>query len=255
MKYIALFIPLLIAGAVNAQSRVCVLGSVHVPTKYITEDTLLKALSSFKPDIILLELDTSLMDETGKFKMDPQKMSLESRVVNKYKQLSPQVRLGPIDVVYRNQFYKEHNTTDKEKGLSKAVDSLYKGNMLNDTTWFTVNSLYSATQILNNYGYMQLKDINSIACMGAASLRQGLLYRNEVNIIKNNPDLHSWYAVAKENADFWDLRNNTMVSNIIRYVETYPNKRIAVIVGYFHKYALVDGLSAKAGTKRFSVVN
>jgi uncharacterized protein YdaL len=135
--------------------------------------------------------------------------------------------------------------------MGNVIDSMYKKNMLNDTTWFIVNSLYSANQILNNFSYMKLKDINSTLCMQAASLRQTLLYKREIDIIRNSQDLQNWYSFAKENADFWELRNKTMSKNILKYVEMYPGKKIAVMVGFYHKYALIDYLKPLSINKKF----
>ncbi|MCR8559463.1 hypothetical protein KXD93_17530 [Mucilaginibacter sp. BJC16-A38] len=238
----------------SAQTRVMILGSVHTPTKYITKDTLLKALKDFKADVILLELDTSLMDNNGIFKRDPGKMSLESGTAQSYRQANAGTVLRPIDVVYRNKYYTEHKTFAKENQMGKVIDSLFKNNMMNDTTWFITSSLCSATQILNNYGYMQLNDINSKAYMDVASSRQNLLYQRQVAFIKNNDDLKTWYPFAKEDADFWDLRNDTMAHNIITYARKYPGKNIAVIVGCYHKYALVDRLKDVAKTNGFTLV-
>ena len=233
-----------------AQGKISVLGTVHAPTKYITKDTLLKVLDKFKPDIILMELDTSLMDEKGRFKVDPKKMSLESIVADYYKQNHPEVQLAGIDVANRNSYYKSHDTFNRENKMGKIVDSLFKNNMLNDTSWFLTSSLRSASQILNNYGYLSLKEINSVNCMKAASIRQDLLYNKQVQMVRNNDGLKNWYTFAKENADFWDLRNRTMVGNIINFSNKYPSKKILVLTGYFHKYALVDGLKTKlTGTK------
>lgn len=240
---------------VTAQTRLTIIASVHSPTKYITRDTLLSILSRFKTDDILLELDTSLMDEKGTFKVNPQKLSLEAGTAQRYKEINPNTNLARIDVTYRNQYYKDNNTFTKESQLSKAIDSLYKNNLLNDTTWFIINSLYSATQVLNNMGYMRLKDINSDISMQAASLRQNLLYKREVDVINNNSNLRHWYPFAKEAADFWNLRNLTMINNILTYIKEHPDKNIAVIVGYYHKYALIDGLRPLASKNYFVLVD
>lgn len=243
------------ANNVTAQTRLTIIASVHSPTKYITQDTLLSALSRFKTDDILLELDTSLMDEKGNFKVHPQKISLEAGTAQRYKEMNKNTNLARIDVAYRNQYYKNNNTFTKENQLGGIIDSLYKNNLLNDTTWFIINSLYSATQILNNMGYMRLKDINSDIIMQTASVRQNLLYKREVDVIRNNSDLRNWYSFAKENADFWDLRNRTMINNILTYIKHHPNKNIAVIVGYYHKYALIDGLRPVAYNNHFELVD
>lgn len=61
----------LIAVFANCQSRLRIIATVHNPTKYITQDSLTKALDDFKPDVILMELDTSLIDNKGNFKLTP----------------------------------------------------------------------------------------------------------------------------------------------------------------------------------------
>ena len=234
-----------IPNVLYGQGKISVLGTVHSATKYITKDTILKVLNKFKPDIILMELDTSLMDKNGSFRVEPAKLSLESIVVKQYKQNHPKVQLAGIDVANRNSHYKSHDTFNKEMIMSNTIDSLFKNNKLNDTSWFLTSSLKSAGQILNNYGYLKLADINSINCMKTASVRQDLLYNKQVEMIRNNEQLKPWYIFAKENSEFWDLRNRTMVTNILNFASQYPNKKILILTGYFHKYAIVDGLNAK----------
>lgn len=247
------FVFCLLTILANSQSRLRIVATVHSPTKYITQDSLIKVLDDFKPDIILMEWDTSLIDNKGNIKLTADQMSksLEGQTAQFYKQKHPEILIRGFDISYRNRFYKEHNTFSNEGKMSKVVDSLYKNNMLNDTTWFIVNSLYSANQILNNFSYMKLKDINSTLCMQTASLRQNLLYKRETEIIHNNKDLKNWYSFAKENADFWELRNKTMTNNIVKYIEMYPGKKIAVMVGFYHKYALVDYLKPMAINRKF----
>lgn len=241
-------------GTLSAQGKILVLGTVHSETKYITKDTLLKVLDKFKPDIILMELDTSLMDINGKFKVEPTKLSLESIVASDYQTNHPHVRLAGIDVANRNAHYKSHNTFNKEAKLSKTIDSLFQNNMLNDTAWFLTSSLKSAGQILNNYGHLTLAEINSINCMKIASVRQNLLYNKQVQMIRNNNQLKPWYIFAKENAEFWDLRNRTMVNNILNFANKYPNNKIFILTGYFHKYAIIDGLKTKLTRRKIDLV-
>ncbi len=89
---------------------------------------------------------------------------------------------------------------------------------------------------------MYLRDVNSSQTSNIAAFRQNWLYNRELGVIKNNPDLKSWYPFFKDDADFWEMRNKTMVSNIAAYAQKYPGKSIVVMVGFYHKYALVDGL-------------
>lgn len=177
--------------------------------------------------------------------------SLEGQTAKSYREKHAEVIVRGFDIAYRNKFYKEHDTFSNESKMSKAIDSMYQKNMLNDTSWFIVNSLYSSNQILNNFGYMKLKDINSALCMQTASLRQNLLYVRITDILKNNPALKSWYSFARKDADFWQLRNQTMADNIVKYIERYPGRKIVVMVGFYHKYALIDYLKTMSIDKKF----
>lgn len=177
--------------------------------------------------------------------------SLEGQTAKSYREKHAEVIVRGFDIPYRNMFYKKHDTFSNENKMSKAIDSMYQKNMLNDTSWFIINSLYSANQILNDFGYMKLKDINSALCMQTASLRQNLLYVREIDILRNNQALKSWYSFAKEDADFWRLRNQIMSDNILKYIELYPGRKIAVMVGFYHKYALIDYLKPISANKKF----
>ena len=242
MKKIILLCTLLyIALTGFGQTTITIIATVHNKTKYITADTIYAAVNSFKPDLILLELDTSLMDDEGNFKkIDPN--SNEMQVALRYKKEHSNVLLRRFDVDYRNQYYKDHKTFVQENNMFKPIDSLFRNNALNDTSWFIVSSLYAANQAMNNMGYMRLKDINSQYFMSLASFRQNWLYKKVLGLIKNNPGLNQWYSFFKDDADFWEMRNATMVKNIAAFARKYTNKSIVVMVGNYHKYALIDSL-------------
>jgi hypothetical protein len=227
----------------NAQTSLTIIGTVHNKITHINADTILRVLYSLKPDLILMELDTSLMDEVGNYKkIDPKNInSNENEAAERYKEAN-HVLLRRFDVVYRNKYYKDHNTFAKEAQMGKMIDSLFQHNALNDTSWFIVSSLYQANQILSNIDHMQLLDVNSEYYINMTEFRQNWLYRKELGMIKNNPELKSWYPFFKDDADFWEMRNATIVKNIAAYTKEFNGKRIVVLIGGYHKYALLDGL-------------
>jgi pheromone shutdown protein TraB len=44
-------------------------------------------------------------------------------------------------------------------------------------------------------------------------------------------------------SDFWDLRNQTMASNIYEIARKYPGKTIVVLTGFLHRYYLIRALN------------
>lgn len=75
MKVILLLLPLLLAYASYGQSQVWLIGTAHEEKKYVNADSLLRALTRIKPDVILMELEAKHF--TQDFKFDTTKYPLK----------------------------------------------------------------------------------------------------------------------------------------------------------------------------------
>jgi hypothetical protein len=237
---------LLIAGCYftsSAQTNITIIGTSHEKTHHNNADSILTVLKKIKPDLILLELDTALMDEKGNFK---------GRAINNtgnefaasriYKELNNNVILRRFDIEGRSAYYDQHKTFAMENKLGHAIDSLFNSHLLDETSMQIISRYYKMNQSLNELYDSDLKTLNSKEYTKLAGARQYGLYQELLAVIDRTPQLKTYYDFQKEDGDFWTVRNKAMADNITQYVKQFKGKNIVVLTGAMHKYKLIGYL-------------
>lgn len=238
----------LTAGAQNidAQTKVYVIGTTHQAVNCINSEALEDILNKIRPDVILVEVDSSFLTKDFHFDLekypDILSSSMENTAVNRYKQKN-QVVLRPFDITGRNEFYRQNDYFAKEDGLFGELldmkankDYSEENERLFDLAWSIIELYAEAENITSD-------DINSDVRQKFTELKYAT-YDTFLNICENEPKLHKWIDFARLQRDFWIRRNQTMVDNISLFAEEFRGKTIAVIVGFEHKYFIVNKLRA-----------
>jgi hypothetical protein len=240
--------------SVSAQTTVVILGTAHFATSSMNADTLYNMICRIRPDVILPELDTSLMDVDGNYKGKALKdTGNEHRASLKYKEINPNVTFREFDIAYRNAYYRQHNTFVNENKSFNSIDSLFRNGLLSNENIDIISKLYKLNDSLNHMYNSPLKVLNSITYANLARDREFWLYKKVPEVFQSTVAVNKWYAFVKEDADFWDIRNHAMISNILGYIDIFKGKRIMVLTGAMHKYYLTDGLVPKEGEYKFKL--
>ena len=118
---------------------------------------------------------------------------------------------------------------------------------------------------LNELDNSSLKDINSISTENLVRERQFYQYQKLKEIADENDEFAKLKieTAAKDSISlrelyrrycyFEELRNRTIINNILKWKEKYPDKKIVVLIGFYHKYFLVNELKWKQKEYNFEL--
>jgi hypothetical protein len=116
---------------------------------------------------------------------------------------------------------------------------LYKNNKLSADCKVDFQVLLSALGGYSELHFQSLKEANSDIANKYLALKNEINFELMVSIIKRTSELDKWLKFAELRKSYWDKRNQAMADNIIRYSNEFKGKRMVVLVGNDHKYALI----------------
>ncbi|RZL16746.1 MAG: hypothetical protein EOO62_00340 [Hymenobacter sp.] len=242
MKSLLLLATLLLTYPSYGQNRVWLIGTAHEERKYVNADSLLRVLTSVKPDVILMELETKHF--TKDFKFDTTTYPLkdylvtsENRASYTYQQQRG-IQLRPFDIEGRHEFYAKEQYREREKKLFTAMMTLYKSNKLSDACKTDFELLLLALSSYSTLSFNSLKESNSDVATKFIALKSSVDLELMLSIVKQTKELKEWRAFAELRKTYWQKRNTVMCENIIRYSKEFADRRIVVLVGNDHKYIL-----------------
>lgn len=233
-------------------TEIIVIGTVHEATDNYNEDTLISILENIKPDIILVECDTSYMTTAFQFKESIKDISLETKAITRYQASTP-VELRPYDIVNRDAFLDDYNRRNQERNFFREVEQLYSAGSLSP------EALAKMERILN---MMEIAEHMINAAPSYINRADGSSYIDTINyysyigiskLIDAAPQLSAYKQYWDTEYEFWVERNNVMISNIIKYKNIYPGKKIVVLCGFAHRNLLKTALAKKANEEEIAL--
>lgn len=239
-----------------------VIGTVHFPTKNINKDTIYTILENLKPDIILMESDMTNFNSDFTFKNTYDEN--EWNAIVKYRNNFPTVLCRPIEFEGRNEYRKQNGIQNPDLVLNEinVLDSLNILSEKHKKIWLRFIELSNDLNELDN---KSLKEINSISTENVVKERQFYQYQKLKEIADENEkftklktqtvnkDSISFRELYDRYCYFEELRNRTMIENILKWKNKYPNKKIVVLTGFYHKYFLVNELKWKQKENNFEL--
>jgi len=224
-------------------SELYVIGTSHKNTNFENTDTLINILNKIKPDVILIELDSSFFTDNFDFDTkeypDILESSNENNAVYIYKK-SHKVEIRPFDISSRNEFYDKTDFFKKQSSMYSEISELYDKGGLNNCSKHNFELIDFTLNLTDNIKYKSLEELNNLPAQKLTELRQKILYDKTIEIVKSNNLLNKWVEFAELQKNFWIKRNKKMGDNIKKITEFYNNKRIVVFVGATHKYFIMN---------------
>jgi hypothetical protein len=226
-------------------STVVVLGTVHNPTMHYDLQVLTNILRRMKPDLILVELDSSFFGPSMALKPEYAAISLENRAVSAYLESNP-VPIRPYDIEGRNQIYAQHDYFKLQRDLSSALNAAEAANLLDGNARFLFDAIRRFDKIGAGFGSERPEVINSTACDVAMESKQYYAGEGMVHIVSSVQSLGQFVGFCKFRRDFWADRNEAMLKNILSLTKLLRARTIVVLCGYEHRYYLRNGLTKQA---------
>lgn len=235
-------------------NRVIIIGTKHNGNKMLTVKSMYNAINRINPDLILMELDSTIITNCSINKvwgaqtaewLGIWKNPIEYRAVRKYQKKNKQVCISPFDVFIPNRktYIAYHQAM--EKSHQETLSKVYQQGLMNNSE----SAEYEKYLEINN-AFMQLLD-SSLIQMNRSTLTdtiENILYKEKHFIRRltlQNPALQpfgNWYNAQ---LDFWDERSAAMNKKIWDQLNANSNKTIVIITGLLHKAEIENFLQKK----------
>lgn len=238
----------------NGENRVLLVGTVHNATQNVNADSIYNLLLKFKPDIILMELDSTFFydDFTYKTLFDGNEMIATTR----YKMNFPNVQIRPIEFERREEYRQEMGiypeitnafgailqqlmqskslTNEEEKSIKKlffydSIITVLKSEKLSVINQIETNTIVDS---LNYYKYVKLKELSdNYPVFSTTTLEDA---KKDTVSVKQNFDLYVDFEMNK--------RNSALAKHAAEIIQQYPSKKIIILVGFAHKSYILNAL-------------
>ncbi len=236
----------------NNSTDIIIIGTVHYNTNNYNSDTLKEILDNIKPDVILVECDSSYMTPDFQLSEDIKDIFLETKAITKFLN-EKHADLRPYDIPGRDLFLNDHTREKNQTNFFEDISILHRDNKLNDSALNIFNRVISMMNISEEMANSPATYINASEGSKKIDTINYYSYIGLDNLIKLTPELSPYYTYWQLENQYWNERNYTMLQNILNYEKTFAGKKIVVLCGFAHKNILKNGLAQKAKDNNFNV--
>lgn len=245
-------------------NRLIIIGTKHNGNKEISKNSLYSLLNQIKPDIILLELDSTVVFNCRINKVWGAKTAeflgiwnnpIEYRAARSYSEKHKDVCLAPFDIYIPNRrSYIEYQSNMERSHTLKLsqVNSDAKLSYNDSIAYAKYISINNA--FVNIFEQQDLQRINRSSLMDTARLIMQTENREIRHITNTYKELESYRTWFNYSNDFWDYRNRGMCERIQRALIANSDRTIVILTGLLHKYYLTDYFSSPQMAKLCSVI-
>ncbi|MGB3849151.1 MAG: hypothetical protein WA958_04240 [Tunicatimonas sp.] len=239
MKIQIVILFLIVPLTVTGQTNLYIVGTVHARTKNFNPDSVLNILSKLKPDLILVELDSSFFDD--EFNLKIRTPTNETIGIKKYVSKRP-TPIRPYDVRGRkraiNVIEVEAESLDRISSIKQRLDASQRQ---------TYIDFKRTNEEVISFLKKKPREINQIYTNVLVEQNQLLMYKGLLEIIESRSELDDLKVGYRQCGVFWDYRNKRMVQHILSFLnmDVFRNKTIVLFTGFIHKYYLLNQLMPK----------
>jgi pheromone shutdown protein TraB len=245
---------------------VIIVGSVHSSNMFYNSDTLFKVIQNLRPDVILIEQDsTSYTFKTGVFKPLPgwskklrkiglrSELGVEAEMIQKYHAEFPEVVIRPHDVAFNGSERERHRKSllKLQDEFTKAMFKAYDGKEMPEYQAEMHLTLRKYYQFLNRRVEGTLQELNADSTTEMIRDGEEIEKLHLRALVDSVPSLQNFSNRIIERQKLTKYRNDVMIQQVLRYVNEFKGKRIVVLTGALHRYYLLDGLVPHKETSNF----
>ncbi len=243
------------------KNTIHVIGTCHGDTIGFKIVDLYKLLCDIKPDVIL---DESPIDNQIGIMGWLQAAAIyykkrgggEAAAVLRYI-ADHQADVLPYDIKGRNDYFIKVKFFEKEETYSEACSAYFNQPTADSTATYLYKLIES---ISRRFGFHETKDkrsvydINSHLCDVQVQTYISLMHQVNKALFALVPEFSQYEKDFWKRHNFHARRDKAMISNILYYNQKYELKTMVVICGYFHRYALINGLHPKQKEYDFKLI-
>lgn len=249
---------------------VIIFGTRHSPNSVYNSDSLMKAVLHLKPDLLLIEQDsTSYIFKSGVFKPLPgwslylrrisgwSKKDVEGNMLHRYHREFPQIIIKPNDVAF-NGAERERNRKEFLKLLDEFAVAMSEAFDRKEMSDYRANVHLVRKQLLSFLLQRidsSLHEFNTDSTTEVVRQLENLDYVHFKALVDSVPSLQRFADRIYKQLQREEHRNEVMVQQILRYINEYRGKRIVVLNGLLHRYYQLDKLAPKREQFNFRILD
>ena len=221
------------------QTKIYIVGTVHNRTRNFNSDSVLIILERLKPDLILMELDSSFFDKNFNIKI--KLYTNETLGIKKYVSKHP-TSVRPYDIKPRDIAIStvkiEAESLDRLNSIAWKLEPSQRQTYLD-----LKNSNKELIYFVNKRPY----EINQKGTDSLVERSRILMYHGLLEVIESRKELDDLQMGYRQGGEFWDWRNKRMAQNVFTFLnmDIFKNKTIVLFAGFFHRYYLLNELTPK----------
>ncbi len=223
------------------EAELYIIGTVHESTEAFNSDTLLNILNEIKPDVILIESDSSYFTSGFKLSEDIRDAFLETKAVTEYLKINP-AELRPYDISGRDKFLDDPKRISQESDFFSEIASLNEKRSFNIQAAEIYMKISAMINSANEMSFEKASYINSPEGSNKIDTINYYTYEGLSSLISKTPELKNYGKYWNAECGFWEKRNKVMTENILKYLKYFKGKRIVVLCGFAHKNILKNGI-------------
>ena len=229
----------------SEKTEIFIIGTVHESTPNFSVDTLLNLINKIKPDVILVETDSTYFDDNYELTEDVKYMSPETSAISEYSIVN-EVILRPYDIKGRDAFLDDSSRLRNQNLFFNDIVFLKENGKFNPEARKIYAGIDQMMNIAEEMSNSSLSYINSDEGNFKINIINFDTYEGITNLIKETPELSDYADYWKKEYDFWIERNDAMVKNILNFSKEFKGKKILVMCGFAHKTILLTELKLKS---------
>ncbi|MFN1836046.1 hypothetical protein AB2B38_012345 [Balneola sp. MJW-20] len=244
------------SGPQQAAKELTILGTVHFPTEGINADSIYQALLTIQPEVILLERDSSAFDDDFNRLFDDE--GNETLAIARFFDTYPNTLIRPIEFEGRDTFRDQTGLYPQANDVYQKLNELSRSGSFNDQEQQFWDRFAYFWVKLDSMASINLRAINTDYSDTILDSAKKYQYTKMKEIVANNDAFKEMMLDSKGDSismkayfDKWEQfehysRNNAMVDNIIRTMNSMEQQKFVLIVGYHHRYYIKKALKDKA---------
>ena len=242
----------LVLNAKADTTEVIIIGTTHNETENFNPDSLYNIFTKLQPYAILMESDSTYMTSEYQLKENIKDIANETKAVTKYLETNSTL-LRPYDIANRDNYLNNLRRRRTERRFFEELTELYESGRMTSNVSGLISGLMNSMDYAEYLTYNTPFEINRPE--NDTLIKEINYYDFQAfhQIINETPELSEYGEYWQDHTNFWVMRNDAMIENIIRYIKEFKGERLIVLCGFSHKPYLKNGLKNLESTGSISI--